>query len=728
MLGYGPLVRKERPGVPQDRFVKAGHNDPSRFMAVDHRGRVTALIAEGSDTLVDPALEELAVLSDDDRRAVAEWGLAVGLANAVAWLMAEQGLNEVDARQHAGSITGDDLLGLFANGVNAEALADTPFHGKTSTEHSHQHSAYGTQGSDSTHSHSHKHSGDATHSHHAAASTTTVTPMSSGAELAAKIAHLRERQASTPDVPRMAVKVMTASGEVDVDMAVRWDDEAWDPYKWDAALGRYGAKGCFVSTLPRSDNFAMVAAGADLPQIVSNPGAAWHAILCVEGLRTDEDPGREIMAGACRFPDLPVSLRLQIHDEGGHYGAVTCGRIDEMDRLDMQGYNAISGAGVFGTDEHGQTGQLLVDEQTQRFISIDPRDVTMEVVEIEISTSGYYDYDEPEPDLYDWWVRYTDLVIGAATIVATPALPQSVICLANVELPETPIAVANAPTSTITASAGSEVPLPPVEMFQDPGFKLGDPRLVRQANGKYACPLQVSKPDANGWRRVFGHAAAWHAHHTGMPGQKRTPPHSPTYAYFMTGARMTAEGVKVPVGNLTMGTGHASTAIRDAARAKAHYASTTPPPAHYDGGFGAIQMADVAAGEDEFGIWVSGVICENVDELAIRRFESLGLSGDWREIAGALHMVACLAVPVPGFPIAREDALVASAEVIELHAVRAGMDDAGEVYALVAAGRVRSIPVDERFATLEGQLDMLLRERNERLMAEARGSLAALVS
>jgi hypothetical protein len=200
----------------------------------------------------------------------------------------------------------------------------------------------------------------------------------------------------------------------------------------------------------------------------------------------------------------------------------------------------------------------------------------------------------------------------------------------------------------------------------------------------------------------------------------------------MTGARMTAEGAKVPVGNLTMGCGHASTSIRDASRAKAHYASSTPPPAHYDGGFGAIQMADVTAGEDDFGIWISGVICEGVDELAIRRFESLGLSGDWRDIAGSLHMVACLAVPVPGFPIAREEALVASAEVIELHSVRAGSGDDGEVYALVAAGRVRNIPVEERFATLEGQLDLLLRERNARLAldveAAARESLAALVS
>lgn len=723
MIPFGPHKRMERPDVPQDHFVKARHNDPSRFMAVDHHGRVTALIAEGgTDTLVDP-LETLAALSDETTLGVRAYALAVAHDNALAWLMAQQGLTEAEVTVDVlDGMDDDELLDLFGANFDSARLDDGPFHGKTTGTHTHDHSAYDSQGGDQSHGHEHTHANDATHSHHRS-TTTRVTPVD-GVDLAAKIAQLRARQAATPDIERMSVKVLTASGEIDVEMAVRWDDDAPDIYKRNAD-GTFGGKGAFVSTLPVNFEFAMTAAGADLPQIVDNPGAAWHAVLCVEGLRTDEDPGREIMPGACQVPDLPVSLRVQIRDEGGHWGAVTCGRIDDMERVSMQGYNAITGAGVFGTDEHGQTAQLLVDEQTQRFISIDPRNVTMEIVEIEINTSQYGDYDDgSEPDLYDWWVRYTELTIGAATIVATPALQQAVITLANVDLPETPIAVANAPTSVVTASG--EPALPPAEAFNDPGFHVGDPRLVRQGNGYYACPLRVSEP-RNGFRWVFGHVASWGTDHTGMPGQERKPPHSPTYAYFTTGARLTAEGTKIPVGNLTMGTGHASTSIRDAAAAKAHY-HTTPAPAHYDGGFGAIQVADVAAGEDDFGIWVAGVICEGVDELSIRRFESLGLSGDWREIAGRLHMVACLAVPVPGFPIAREDAMVASAEVIDLRAVRAGMDASGEVYALVAAGRVRAVPPEEQLASLRQEMDLLLLERRDRIAHEQEMALLALVN
>lgn len=547
-----------------------------------------------------------------------------------------------------------------------------------------------------------------------------TTPIGSKAELEAKLAQIRERQAQRPTVERMAVIASIGGEDVALDLPVRWDPEAIDPLAFDPATGTFGTlKGAFVSTLEDSDAFAMTAAGADVAQIVDNPGGAWHAILCVEGLRTDEDPGREIMPGACQFPDLPVSLRLQIHDEGGHWGAVTCGRIDTMDREDMGGYNAIAATGVFGTDEHGQTAQLLVEEQTQRFISIDPRNVTMEIVEIEITTSGLYDEEGEDPDLYDWWYRYSELTIGAATIVATPALQQAVIAPASMELPETPIAVENAPPSSVILASGDDS-LPHLEDFADPGFHVGDPRLVRQADGHYACPLTVVG------REVFGHIAYWSANHTGFPGKSRKPPHSPTYAYFMTGARDTAEGTKVPVGNLTMGCGHASTAIRSAESAKAHYTTPTAP-AHYDGGYGAVQMADVSAGEDDFGIWVHGVLCDGVTQEQVTRFESMGASGDWREIAGKLHLVAALAVPVPGFPIAREDVLVAAAAVIDEYAVRAGLNDAGDVFSLVAAGRVRRQSAEERLAVIEGILDELTADLRTRNAKTTMSDLSALV-
>lgn len=711
-MTFGPFKRRHGPtGVPADHLPKWSN----QFQAVDHRGRVTALVANGPEPLptidenstAEECLSAIAIMNggtghpvdttigpdrDDIYAVVVAW-LAVVAPDTEAPELCESWLANARDNAYAWALLNQIEAGKTL--VKAQNVAVEIVQAMSEAELSDQFGEHAVQYRERT---------------------TRVN----AATLAAKLERVRERQRQAPDVERMKVK-LTELGDLEVEMAVRWDPEAIDEF---ARLDKDGniVKGAFVSTLPRELSHAMVAAGADVPQIVDNPGGAWHAILCVEGLRTDEDPGREIMPGACRFPDLPVSLRLQIKDEGGHWGAVTCGRIDTMDREDMGGYGAIPATGMFGTNEHGQLAQLLVEEQTQRFISIDPRNCDMEIVEIEITTNtsgvGYYDYDDDCDDngvLYDWWVRYTNLTIGAATIVATPALQQAVIAMASMPLPETPIAVATAPPTSVTVTASGEPSdLPSRDLFADPGFHVGDPRLVRQADGHYACPLTVDRAT----RRVFGHVAYWGANHTGMPGQNRKPPHSPTYAYFMTGARRTAEGDVIPIGNLTMGCGHAAVSIRSAETARAHY-RPIENPAHYDGGYGAINMADVAAGEDDFGIWASGVLCEDVTELQIRQFESMGMSGDWRMIAGKLHMVACLAVPVPGFPIAREESLVASAEIIDLHAVRAGIDSgSGDVFALVAAGRVRSVPVEERLATVERMLDVLMAERAEEAVGE----------
>jgi hypothetical protein len=108
-----------------------------------------------------------------------------------------------------------------------------------------------------------------------------------------------------------------------------------------------------------------------------------------------------------------------------------------------------------------------------------------------------------------------------------------------------------------------------------------------------------------------------------------------------------------------MNTGHAEL-WQDADSAKAHYDNT---------GFVA---ADVAAGDDAYGIWIHGSMRPDVDELSVRRLRGAALSGDWRERGGGLELVAALAVNVPGFPVVRPTARIAS----------------GGPRALVAAGRI----------------------------------------
>lgn len=174
--------------------------------------------------------------------------------------------------------------------------------------------------------------------------------------------------------------------------------------------------------------------------------------------------------------------------------------------------------------------------------------------------------------------------------------------------------------------------LPRAEWFRDPGLPM-------------PTPITIIQDKDTGRYRLVGHAAAWGVCHIGLGlsvGQEgcTVAPHSETnYAHYRVGAVETDEGL-VPIGRITMGTGHAGANL-GAAPAAEHYDNT-----------GTV-VADVAAGEDEHGIWLAGLLRPGV--TAEQRAELLAatISGDWRWIGGNLEMVATLAVNTPGFPIPR---------------------------------------------------------------------------
>jgi hypothetical protein len=150
--------------------------------------------------------------------------------------------------------------------------------------------------------------------------------------------------------------------------------------------------------------------------------------------------------------------------------------------------------------------------------------------------------------------------------------------------------------------------------------------------------------------QVFGHLATWGQCHIGF-NQCVTPPVSMTnYAHFRTGEILTEEGLRFAVGQITLGTGHADQQANARAAAR-----------HYDHTGSAV--ADVIAGEDEFGIWVAGALRSTVAPEQIRELMAADVSGDWRRVGGNLELVGILAVNVPGFPkvrVAEVDGLVAS--------------------------------------------------------------------
>ena len=203
--------------------------------------------------------------------------------------------------------------------------------------------------------------------------------------------------------------------------------------------------------------------------------------------------------------------------------------------------------------------------------------------------------------------------------------------------------------------------------------------------------------------RVYGHLAAWGTPHIGMGGRVTPPKSRSGYKYFHQGVIATKDG-DLPVGKLTLGTGHAPVdGNTDAVAAAAHYDNT-----------GTVAAA-VRAGEDAHGIWIAGRIVpgtapERVDELRMS-----GVSGDWRGINGSMELVAALAVNVPGFPLPRTEQLVAAgaptalvAAGVVVHATDTTPEVTGEdLQAMVAAAAEKL--VDERMADLA---------RRERVRAE----------
>lgn len=145
---------------------------------------------------------------------------------------------------------------------------------------------------------------------------------------------------------------------------------------------------------------------------------------------------------------------------------------------------------------------------------------------------------------------------------------------------------------------------------------------------------------------VYGHLCLFDQAHISFGGQQVFAPRGDDMSYFLTGATDVIDDdgnvVEISVGKLTMGTNHASTSGRLSAReVEDHYSRT-----------GSI-AALVNAGNDRWGVWLSGRVMDDLDEFSTRRFRACGASGDWRAIGGRLRLVAALSVPVGGFPVPR---------------------------------------------------------------------------
>ncbi len=148
--------------------------------------------------------------------------------------------------------------------------------------------------------------------------------------------------------------------------------------------------------------------------------------------------------------------------------------------------------------------------------------------------------------------------------------------------------------------------------------------------------------------QVYGHLALWDQCHTGFTDCIR-PPRSPDgYRTFHVGALETLEGSQIPVGKIMYDGKHAPLDLVVAAATR-----------HYDDN--AKVGAYVRATDGRHGIWLTGAARHDIPEAGLRDLRANPPSGDWRLYGQQLTLVAALAVPVPGYPVTRNQIALAAA-------------------------------------------------------------------
>jgi DNA-binding ferritin-like protein len=363
-------------------------------------------------------------------------------------------------------------------------------------------------------------------------------------------------------------------------------------------------------------------------------GAFFIPVVLPENMESGD--GRSFTAGSVTMRELPLPLLWQIKTAQGHDGSVVVGRIDKMERTADGVGNAY---GVFDSGEYGREAERLVRGGFIKGVSAD-----LDRFEASEEMAS-----EDDGKIGTGKIKITKGRIMGVTLVPKPAFQECKILLLDEieDVQEKPMSSISArvvkPVTeealVACAAVVASIPVtPPKSWFENPNLTGPTPLTV----------------DDSG--RVFGHIAAWHVDHIGLSFGTKPPRSKSGYSYFHTGVIRTEEGMDVPVGQLTLSGGHAPLEASAKSAAK-HYDDT------------ASAFADVHAGEDAFGIWVSGALRPTVTSYQVREIRASAPSGDWRPIQGALELVAVCQVNVPGFPIAR--ARVASGEVMALVAAGA---------------------------------------------------------
>lgn len=383
----------------------------------------------------------------------------------------------------------------------------------------------------------------------------------------------------------------------------------------------------------------------------------WRSGPNGEALQTATGPQRDF--SNCTYFYRPGPLPLMFKDTSSHGGfddgpAKLAGFSDVAEIRDGVPHSG----GWMLDNEAGRALAQVLDAQGQYGVSVDPgENIVADFVCTEFDDDGWCIAET---------VEFSEYEIAGRTAVMFPGFQDAWI---EWDRPEG----AAAPAPAIAAAGGYREPSPAYLTAEPPA--LDDGRWVTQrATGLPAIPLDISEPDPDGWRHVSGFAGAAGVCHIGIRDQCVTIPESPTgYANFHLFVQQDAEGGRHHVGRLVYGRDHVELAGVDLRTARDNYANTNLAWANvravdYYAPEGAVWNGEPIGGTF-LGVWLTGVVLRHVSPEAVAVLRAGGVSGDWREEQvdnrlGALDMVGCQSVNVPGFPVTRQ--AVAAAGGVEL--------------------------------------------------------------
>lgn len=388
----------------------------------------------------------------------------------------------------------------------------------------------------------------------------------------------------------------------------------------------------------------------------------WRSGPNGEALQAATGPGRTFEN--CVYVYRPGPLPLMLKDTASHGGfddgpARLAGFSDVNEITDGVPHSG----GWLYDNEAGRALDQIMMAQGQYGVSVDPgENIVADYVCTEFDDDGWCVAEA---------IEFSEYEIAGRTAVPHPGFQDAWI---ERDVP----AGSAAPAPAVAASGGYREPSPayltavpaPLTAQNTPGGAW----VTQRSTGLPAIPLEISEPDVDGWRHVSGFAGAAGVCHIGIRDQCVTIPESPTgYANFHLFTQYDAEGGRHNVGRLVYGRDHVALAGVDLRTARDNYANTNLAWAN-------VVATDFYAPEGAtwngspiggmfLGVWVTGVVHRHVSAEAVSVLRSGGLSGDWREeqVAnqlGALDMVGCQSVNVPGFPVTRQ--AVAAAGGVEL--------------------------------------------------------------